>query len=98
MDASELRDPSWIGDAVLGLCAREWIIAQGPALTRPRHDLFRDLTSNAFLASFGPPTEVEARLGRLYQAEGLEAARVWFESTLVPVFLRQERNRNVSRR
>lgn len=98
MDDPALRDPSWIGDAVLGLCAREWIIAHETQLSRPRHDLFRDLTSNAFLASFGPPTEVEARLGRLYQQEGLEGARAWFESTLVPVFLRQEQKRRPSRR
>lgn len=98
MEDSALRDCSWIGDAVLGLCAREWIIAHQPHLTRPRHELFRDLTSNAFLASFGPPTEVEARLGVLYQAQGLDGARSWFESTLIPVFLRQERKRRPARR
>ena len=98
MQPSALRDASWVGDAVLGLCAREWIIAQGTSLTRPRHDLFRDLTSNAFLASFGPPTHVEAQLGSLYQREGLAAARAWFESNLIPVFLRQERNRHPARR
>lgn len=93
MDKITERDDSWVGDAVLGLCAREWIIVHEREWGRPRHELFRDLTSNTFLASVGRPTEVEARLGRIYREEGLEAVRRWFEETLVPVFVRQERNR-----
>lgn len=98
MDEEKLRDDSWTGDAVLGLCAREWIMAHERELGRARHELFRDLTSNAFLASVGKPTEVEARLGRIYREEGLVAARGWFEATLVPLFLRQERKRRGVRR
>lgn len=98
MTPRELRDLSWTGDAVLGLCAREWIIAHEQELGGTRHDLFRDLTSNHFLASFGPPTEVEARLGGLYASGGLDAARQWFTTELVPVFLRQQRKRRPARR
>lgn len=92
----DLRDPSWIGDAVLALCARSWIIAHEHELGGKRHDLFRDLTSNDFLASFGPPTEVEAELGRLYEKEGLAASRAYFEARFVPVFIKQQRNRNAA--
>ncbi|MDX6766588.1 MAG: ribonuclease III domain-containing protein [Candidatus Methylacidiphilales bacterium] len=91
---SEVRDLSWIGDAVLALCARNWIIAHESGLHGSRHDLFRELTCNDFLASFGPPTLVEAELGRIYRDEGLEGARQHFETRLVPVFLKQQGNRN----
>ena len=94
--SSDLRDSSWIGDAVLALCARSWIIAHEKELGGTRHELFRDLTSNDFLASFGSPTAVEAELGDIYDREGLDGARSYFEARFIPVFIKQQRNRNTS--
>jgi len=94
--SGNVRDSSWVGDAVLALCARTWIIAHEQELGGTRHDLFRDLTSNGFLASFGPPTEVEAEIGRIYEADGLAAAQTHFETRFVPVFIKQQRNRKPS--
>jgi dsRNA-specific ribonuclease len=39
----------------------------------------------------GNATAVEARIGRIYEAEGLEAAFAWIESELVPLHEKQER-------
>lgn len=94
--SGNVRDASWVGDAVLALCARNWIIAHEHELGSPRHDLFRDMTSNSFLATFGPPTEVEADLGRIFAQQGLEAAHRYFEERFVPVFIKQQRNRNAA--
>ena len=49
------------------------------------------MTSNRFLSGFGDASEVEARLGRVSQAKGLEAAISWIEEMLMPVFEKQER-------
>ncbi len=92
--SGNVRDSSWVGDAVLALCARKWIIAHEKDLGSTRHNLFRDMTSNDFLASFGSPTEVEAELGRIFEADGLAAAQAHFETRFVPVFIKQQRNRN----
>jgi len=51
------------------------------------------MTSNQFLACFGNPTSVEARIGTLYREDGMEAAFAWIEAELMPVFEKQERNR-----
>ena len=51
------------------------------------------MTSNRFLNSLGQPDEVEAQIGRVYEAEGLESAFQWIEERLLPMFLRQEDNR-----
>jgi dsRNA-specific ribonuclease len=50
------------------------------------------MTSNQFLACFGNPTTVEARIGALYQDKGMETAFTWIESKLLPLFLKQEKN------
>lgn len=85
------REQAWIGDAVLSLIARQWILDQagrmdGDSLTR--------LTSNQFLACFGNPTAVEARIGRTYADHGFEAARQLIEREFIPLFLKQEAKRN----
>ena len=49
------------------------------------------MTSNRFLSGFGDASEVEARVGRVYREQGLEAALAWIEETLMPVFEKQER-------
>lgn len=87
--ARTLRE-AWIGDAVLTLFARRWILAETGAIDGERSVR---MTSNQFLNSFGQPDEVEAQIGRVYETEGLEAAFEWIETQLLPMFLRQEENR-----
>ena len=89
-DPKALQAKAWIGDAVLALCAREWLLAQDGRVSSVK---FENLTSNAFLTTLGNPTKVEAMIGLHYESEGLEAARRWIHDTIVPQFLVQERNR-----
>lgn len=98
MDPEKQLEEAWVGDAVLSLFARQWILAEGAHLGEPRHDLFRDMTSNQFLSACGQPTAVEAEIGRRYQDEGLVAAFGHIEQKLLPVFLKQHHNRRRGRR
>lgn len=89
------KEEAWVGDAVLGLFARQWILAH-PELERtlPRQELYSRLTCNQFLSGFGEPTAVEASIGRRYRAEGLEATFAWLETKLVPAFQKQLQRRH----
>ena len=84
------REQAWIGDAVLGLFARSWIMRREGKMDA---EMFARMSSNQFLSSLGNPTTVEAEIGIRYQAEGLEAAFHWIESEIVPLFLQQEKKR-----
>lgn len=84
----EILEQAWIGDAVLALYARRRILLEGRGIDNEK--AIR-MTSNRFLQITGEATEVEARIGRIYEAEGMEAAFAWIEATLVPVFEKQER-------
>ncbi len=92
-----VQERSWIGDAVLALVTREWILEHGPADFTGRSEYYRNLTSNQFLSSFGHPAKVEAELGNAYLAGGLAAARAVFEERFLPLFHRQELNRQKRR-
>ena len=89
----EERTEAWIGDAVLALFARQWILQQADIAPAQRAEAFTQLTSNQFLASLGEPTSVEAAIGKIYQSEGLHAAFEWIESQLIPLYLKQRKNR-----
>lgn len=84
------REQAWIGDAVLGLFARQWILRTYGSMDS---ELFAGLTSNQFLACFGNPTAVEAEIGKIYQTSGLDAAFAHMETELLPLFQRQQKNR-----
>jgi len=92
--ASEKRrkilQQAWGGDAVLSLYARRRILRENGLVDGER---FERMTSNRFLAAFGEPSEVEAQLGRFYEAEGLDAAFDWIEQKLMPLFDHQELKR-----
>ena len=88
--ADSLRAEAWIGDAVLELYARERILREAGAVDGAA--AIR-MTSNQFLTSFGEPTEVEARIGRVYRREGLAGAFAWIDREILPVVLRQEAKR-----
>ncbi|MBN8459040.1 MAG: hypothetical protein J0M04_14505 [Verrucomicrobia bacterium] len=80
------REAAWIGDAVLSLFARQFVL-------RERGEMdgvwFTRLTSNEFLSALGNPTRVEASIGRIYREQGLQAAFDWMDATLVPLFRKQ---------
>jgi hypothetical protein len=91
-DLQMIRDLAWIGDAVLSLYARQWILDQ----TQPgaeRGKLFTYFTNNQFLSGLGDPTRVEAQIGLVYGEAGLEAAFEHIEQEILPLFLKQMRNR-----
>lgn len=78
----EVRAQAWIGDAVLALYVREWILSFNNG--RIDGSFFVECTSNDFLRLVGNATGVEAHIGRIYHAEGLEAAMRWIEENLKP--------------
>lgn len=84
------QELAWIGDTVLDLFARSWILETHGSLCGEK---LRNMTSNQFLSAIGNPTAVEAIIGKLYQEEGLEAAFAWIDERLVPIFQKQEKNR-----
>lgn len=84
------REAAWIGDAVLALFARQFVLRERATMDG---EWFTRLTSNDFLSAFGNPTRVEAGIGKLYQQGGLEEAFAWMEANLVPLFLKQAANR-----
>ncbi|HSJ01995.1 MAG TPA: hypothetical protein VK956_06045 [Verrucomicrobium sp.] len=77
-----LRQEAWIGDAVLELYVREYILKKDAS----RDDARRiSLVRNSFLNQIGQPTRVEAEIGRRYQEGGLEAAYAWIREQLEPL-------------
>lgn len=80
------REAAWIGDAVLALFARQFVLRERGNMDG---EWFTLLTSNEFLSSFGNPTRVEAGIGRRYQEHGLAAAFAWLEQELLPPFRKQ---------
>lgn len=88
------RSQAWIGDAVLALYAREWILAQKHLAPSERSEVFKRMTSNRFLATIGEPTAMEAEIGTVYHAEGLTAAFHFIESKFLARFLQQEKKRS----
>ncbi|HNX04211.1 MAG TPA: hypothetical protein PKI32_01845 [Opitutales bacterium] len=95
LDDGLIRDQAWIGDAILALYARRWLLANTPA-SADRPALFIRLTSNRFLSAFGEPTKVEARIGRIYEEKGEQAAFAFIEENILPLFKKQ--NAGVGRR
>jgi dsRNA-specific ribonuclease len=85
------REQAWIGDAVLSLLAREWVLQREGRLEA---ELFGALTSNQFLSTLGPPTTIEAQLGKRYLEGGLPAAAAWLQEALIPSFERRWRLRH----
>jgi hypothetical protein len=89
-DIKTEREEAWVGDAVLALVAREWILEQQKRIDAP---MFLQLTSNQFLNSLGRPTAVEAEIGRLFSEGGLAAAKTFFLEKCVPLYVKQAANR-----
>ncbi len=84
------REKAWVGDAVLALYARQFVLRERGCMDAV---WFTALTSNGFLSAFGNPTSVEARIGGIYNEQGLDAAFAWMDETLIPVYRKQMRNK-----
>src|SRR5258707_3869819 len=98
MDPEEqMRNDAWIGDAVLALFARSWLLqtVQGEN-SKDRNRLFELWVSNQFLSSFGEPTSVEAAIGRTYSSGGLPAAVALFPDNPLIRFVRTPRKQRVN--
>ncbi len=94
-DALErLRQQAWVGDAVLELYARTWVLDHRSQVDAEMKTRF---TCNQFLTCIGNPTKVEADIGIIYQKEGLEAAFAWIREHLEPLFIKQEARRSPRR-
>lgn len=91
----QVRGEAWIGDTVLDLYARAYILEKKGEMDG---EMLARMTCNQFLSSLGNPTVVEAEIGVVYQGQGLEAGFAWIEENLLPLFLKQEGNRTVARR
>ncbi|MEG0024732.1 MAG: hypothetical protein RR553_04725 [Akkermansia sp.] len=76
-----LRIEAWVGDAILALYVREWILEEEKAING---SLFIEFTSNDFLRRTGNATGVEAQIGRVFKSDGLEAAYAWISQNLRP--------------
>jgi len=87
------QEEAWIGDAVLALYVRDWVLKGHHRLQAGPTEIFKIFTSNQFLSAFGQPTLVEAELGRVYHREGLTSAFRHIEAKMTPLFLKQMRNR-----
>lgn len=85
-DLRQERETAWIGDAVLALFARQFVLRERQTMDG---EWFTRLTSNDFLSAFGNPTRVEAGIGRIYLDDGLDAAFAWMEAELLPLFRKQ---------
>ena len=84
------KELAWIGDAVLGLFARNWILEKEKKMDS---EMFTRMTSNNFLNSLGNPTRVEAEIGLIFNNKGLEKSFSHIEKSLLPLFLKQEKKR-----
>ena len=69
MTENDKRTKAWVGDAVLCLFAREWILRDSAIHEKDRNEIFIRMTSNKFLSSVGEPTAMEAQIGRIYESE-----------------------------
>lgn len=90
----KLRQNAWVGDAVLELYVRSWVLRHHGAMDAEMKTRF---TCNQFLNCFGNPTKVEADIGAIYAQEGLEAAFAWIREHLEPLFVKQEAKRGPRR-
>jgi 23S rRNA maturation mini-RNase III len=86
-EAKRLQEEAWVGDSVLELVIRTWVLQHKGHLDMTAKT---SLTSNAFLSSLGHPTKVEAQIGRLYLVEGLAAAQSWITEHVLPIYLKRQ--------
>ena len=91
MTLEEKRNLAWVGDAVLALFARRWILQQTNIPNKERAEVFQAMTSNEFLSHFGEPTKIECEIGMLFENEGLTEANNYIETHLLPNFVKKQK-------
>ncbi len=84
------RAEAWVGDAVLALFVREWLLEKNGRIDG---EAFIRFTTNDFLRALGNPTSVEAKIGRVYQEGGLAAAFDHIRENILPLFVQREKVR-----
>lgn len=89
-DREQILKDAWIGDAVLTLYVRSKILREDGRTDGAKANR---MTSNQFLSVLAEPSVTEAEIGRIFEREGLEGAYRWIEERLLPVFQKQEANR-----
>jgi hypothetical protein len=96
-EIEQLREEAWIGDAVLALFVRDWLLTATGRETSlaERAALFELFASNRFLSNFGEPTRVEAEIGRVYQSDGLSGAFAFIEEKFLNRFVSTARKRGL---
>ncbi len=92
MKEDEKRTKAWIGDAVLALFARQWILEQSDIAPQERAEVFIQMTSNKFLSALGEPTAMEAEIGIVYERDGLQPAFDFIGEKFLPIFRKQRNN------
>jgi len=95
MSIDTVRGEAWVGDAVLALYARRWLLryTTKKMSEADRQQLFELFVSNQFLSSFGEPSQVEAAIGRKFEEEGLLAAFTHIENSFLDSFRKRARKR-----
>ena len=86
-ELARLRQEAWLGDAVLELYVRGWILRERGEMDAEMKTRF---TCNQFLNCTGNPTKVEAKIGTIYRDQGIDAAFDWIRANLEPLFIKQE--------
>ena len=94
----ETRELAWIGDSILSLFVREWLLKDSTIQEAERNTAYTLFTSNQFLSGLGEPSRVEAEIGRIYRNKGLSGAFLHIETVLLPHFQKQWKNRHKFRR
>lgn len=80
----KIHELAWLGDAVLGLYAREIILSKKSESFHIYTEKFQKITSNEFLLRLGKPTEVEAKIGEIFKKDGIDKAYKWLDKNLLP--------------
>ena len=88
-EIERLREEAWLGDAVLSLFVRDWLLVTRSRefSSAERAALFELFTSNQFLSRFGEPSRVEAEIGRVYRSGGVPEAFTFIEAKFLKRFL-----------
>ena len=93
MKIEDTKSLAWIGDAILSLYARKWILDQSSIHAKEREEVFQSMTTNAFLSHWGDPTKVESRIGKIFKEEGLEKAMLYIELTILPIAIKRQKQK-----
>lgn len=94
MKIEDTKSLAWIGDAILSLYARKWILDQSSIHAKEREEVFQSMTTNAFLSHWGEPTKVESKIGKIFEEEGLEKAMHYIELNILPIVIKRQKQKN----